>query len=172
MWVLGKISPEKSHPNAKPNPIPNLTLTLPPLRRAFFRENFFLTPFLCCTLFICNKISIRKPIVDISYIQLFWFPCIVSCKQNINLTEVFHVKPSRLAFPFLPPVSFEIFTAGFLVGFSSFLPFTDRRNPTILIYEIGSCLQHGFFIICSQCVRGLLLGTALKEIRNSFKNWP
>ena len=67
----------------------------------------------CCTFYKCNKISVRKPLVDISQIQLFWFPFSVSCKQNINLTEVFHVKPPRLAFSFLPPVSFEMFTAGF-----------------------------------------------------------
>ena len=44
-------------------------------------------------LYICNKISIRKPLVDISHIQLFWFPFNASPKQNIDLTEVFHVKP-------------------------------------------------------------------------------
>ena len=33
--------------------------------------------------------------------------------QNANLTEAFHVKSPRLAFSFLPPVRFEIFTAGF-----------------------------------------------------------
>ena len=39
--------------------------------------------------------------------------------RNTNLTEVSHVKPPpppsppRLAFSFLPPVRFEIFTAGF-----------------------------------------------------------
>ena len=33
--------------------------------------------------------------------------------RNKNLTEVFHVKPPRLAFSFLPPVRLEIFTAGF-----------------------------------------------------------
>ena len=47
----------------------------------------------CCTLYICNKSSVRKPLVDISHIQLFWFPFNISCKQNINLTEVIHVKP-------------------------------------------------------------------------------
>ena len=66
-----------------------------------------------CTLYICNKVSIRMPLVVISHFQLFWFPFNVSCKQNINLTKVFHVKPSFLAFSFSPPVSFEIFTAGF-----------------------------------------------------------
>ena len=67
----------------------------------------------CCTLYICTKISIGKPLVDISHIYLSWFPFSVSCKQNINLTEVFHVKPPRLGFSFLPPVSFEIFTESF-----------------------------------------------------------
>ena len=33
--------------------------------------------------------------------------------QNANLTEAFHVKSPRLAFSFLPPVRFEISTAGF-----------------------------------------------------------
>ena len=33
--------------------------------------------------------------------------------RNANLTEVFHVKPPVKLFSFLPPVSFEIFTAGF-----------------------------------------------------------
>ena len=33
--------------------------------------------------------------------------------QNTNLTEAFHVKSPRLSFSFLPPVRFEIFTAGF-----------------------------------------------------------
>ena len=67
----------------------------------------------CCTLHICNKISIRKPLVDISHIQLFWFPFIVSCKQNIYRSQSFSCKASRLAFSFLPSISFEIFTAGF-----------------------------------------------------------
>ena len=39
------------------------------------------------------KISIRKPMVDISHIQLFCFPFNVSYWQNVNLTQVFHVKP-------------------------------------------------------------------------------
>ena len=44
--VLGKIPHEKSPPDSKPNPIPNLTLTLPltPHGGAFFRGYFFLTP--------------------------------------------------------------------------------------------------------------------------------
>ena len=67
----------------------------------------------CCTLYICNKISIRKPLVYISHIQLFWFPFNLFSKLNINLTEVFHIKSPRPAFSFLPPVSFQIFTAGF-----------------------------------------------------------
>ena len=43
-------------------------------------------------LHLCNKISIRKPLVDLSHIQLFCFPFNVSHKQNTNLNEVFHVK--------------------------------------------------------------------------------
>ena len=54
----------------------------------------------CCTLYVCNKISFRKPLVDISHIQLFGFPFNVSCKQNINLTEVFHIKPPSSFFIF------------------------------------------------------------------------
>ena len=45
--------------------------------------------------------------------------------QNANLTEAFHVKSPRLAFSFLPPVRFEISLQVFLVGFLSFLSFTD-----------------------------------------------
>ena len=68
----------------------------------------------CCTLYICKNFQLyRKHFVDISHIQLFWFPLNIFCKQNINLTEGFHVKSPRLAFSFLPPVNFEIFTAGF-----------------------------------------------------------
>ena len=37
--------------------------------------------------YTCNKIAVRKPLVDISHIIN------VSCKQNINLTKIFHVKP-------------------------------------------------------------------------------
>ena len=65
----------------------------------------------CGILYICNKISITKQLVDMSHVQLFWFPFNVPCKQNINLTEVFHIKSPRAAF--LPTVSFEIFTAVF-----------------------------------------------------------
>ena len=65
----------------------------------------------CCTLYIFNKVSIILK-AYISHICLFWFPFNLSCKQNINLTEVFHVSP-RLAFSFLPPVSLEIFIADF-----------------------------------------------------------
>ena len=43
-------------------------------------------------LYLCNKISIRKPLVDISHIQLFHFPFSVFDKQNTNLNEVFHLK--------------------------------------------------------------------------------
>ena len=41
-----KFPRKKNPPNSKPNPIPNLTLTLPPdpPRGAFFRGYFFLTP--------------------------------------------------------------------------------------------------------------------------------
>ena len=41
--VLGKISPEKSPPDPKPNPISNLTLTLPLILHGglFFRGGFF-----------------------------------------------------------------------------------------------------------------------------------
>ena len=48
--------------------------------------------FACCTLYICNKISVGKPLVYISDIWLLWLPFNASCKQNINLTEVFYVK--------------------------------------------------------------------------------
>ena len=91
----------------------------------------------CCKLYICNKISIRKHLVGISHIQLFWFHFSVSCKQNINLNEVFHVKQPRLGFSFLPPVSFEIFTESFSSRISSFLPFTDWRNLIILVYKMA-----------------------------------
>ena len=53
---------------------------------------------------MCNEISIRKPLVDISHIQLFWFSFIFS--------RSFSCKAPRLTFSFLPPVNFEIFTAG------------------------------------------------------------
>ena len=77
-----------------------------------------------CTLYICNKISNRKPLVDTSHIPLFRFSFNIFCKQNINLTEVF-----------------QIFTAGFSFGSSSFLPFIDWRNQTILVYTF-TCLLY------------------------------
>ena len=79
----------------------------------------------CCALYICNKISIRKPLVDISHIQLFSFPFIVPCKKNINLTEVFHVKPQSSFFHFCHPQDLKYSLQVFVVGFSSFLSFTD-----------------------------------------------
>ena len=33
-----------------------------------------------CTFYLCNKILIRKPLVDISHILLFCFPCYISYK--------------------------------------------------------------------------------------------
>ena len=48
--------------------------------------------FACSTLYLYNKISIRKPLVDISHIQLFCFPCNSCHEQNMNITEVFHIK--------------------------------------------------------------------------------
>ena len=42
-WVLGKNPSGKKPPDPKPNPIPNLTLTLIP-QGAFFSGYFFLTP--------------------------------------------------------------------------------------------------------------------------------
>ena len=64
-------------------------------------------------MYICNKILIRKPLVDISHIQLFWFPFIGPCKKKKNYTKFLLCKAPRLAFSFLPPVRFEIFTEGF-----------------------------------------------------------
>ena len=67
-------------------------------------------------LYLCNKISIRKPIDDISHIQLFCFIFKISYKQNKNLNEVFH-ENLRSRFSIVatasPPVSFEIIRAGF-----------------------------------------------------------
>ena len=48
----------------------------------------------------------------------------------------FSCKDPRVGFSFLPPVSFEIFTASFSSGVSSFLLFTGYRDPTILVYPI------------------------------------
>ena len=61
----------------------------------------------CSTLYVCNKIPVKKPLVDISHVQLFSFLLKVYNKQNINLTEVFHVNPPP-GFSFLPHVRFEI----------------------------------------------------------------
>ena len=76
----------------------------------------------CCTLYICDKISVRKSLVDISHIQLFWFPFIVAYKQNINLTEIFHLKPSVQGFHFCHPQVLELFTAGFSTRTFAFPP--------------------------------------------------
>ena len=43
-------------------------------------------------LYLCNEISIRKPLVAISHILLFCFPFNVSNKQNTNLNDVFRPK--------------------------------------------------------------------------------
>ena len=47
----------------------------------------------------------------------------------------FLCKAPRLAFSFLPPARFEIFTAGFSSRVFIFLSFTDWGNPTILVYS-------------------------------------
>ena len=63
---------------------------------------------------IINKILIRKPLLDISHIQLFWFPFDASCKKKKHKSKrSFSCKVPRPAFSFLAPVSLEIFTAGF-----------------------------------------------------------
>ena len=46
----------------------------------------------CCPLYLCHKISIKKPLFDISHIQSFFFQFNVSYKQNTNLNKVFHLK--------------------------------------------------------------------------------
>ena len=49
-----------------------------------------------CLLYILyryNKISVRKPLFDISHVQLFCFPSNASYKQNGNLAEFSHIKP-------------------------------------------------------------------------------
>ena len=51
------------------------------------------TTHVCCALCLYKKISFRKPLVEMSHIQLFCFRFNISYKQNINLIEVFHVKP-------------------------------------------------------------------------------
>ena len=56
--------------------------------------------FVCAPFHLCNKISVRKPLVGISRIQLLCFPFNVSCKQNANLNEVFHVKSPIKVFHF------------------------------------------------------------------------
>ena len=43
-------------------------------------------------LYLCNKISIRKPLVNMSHTKLFCFPFNVSFKQNTKVNVVFHVK--------------------------------------------------------------------------------
>ena len=59
-------------------------------------------------------------------------------KENINLTEVSHVKPSRLRFSFLPPVSLEVVHCSFfLVGFSSFVPSTTLIPARIYSFKVG-----------------------------------
>ena len=70
----------------------------------------------CSTLYLCNKISIRK--LWSTHIQLFCFPFNVSYYQNKNLTF----------FTLIPPMQV------FLVGFSYFLQSIDWINPTILVY--------------------------------------
>ena len=46
----------------------------------------------CSTLYLWNKISIRKPLAEISHIELFCFLFNVSDLQDINLAKVFHEK--------------------------------------------------------------------------------
>ena len=57
----------------------------------------------CCTSYLWNKISVRKPLFDMLHIQLFCFPLNVSCnkKQNINRTKVSHLKFPSMFFIFV-----------------------------------------------------------------------
>ena len=110
---------------------------------------------LCCTLYICNKISIRKSLLDVSHIQLFWFPFSVSSKQNINITEVFHIKYPVQFFHFCHPKAFKYSLQVFLVGFSSFLLITDWRNLTILVYERAKTKALCYFPNCSDYTKKL-----------------
>ena len=110
----------------------------------------------CCTLYICNKISIRKPLVDISHIKLFWFSiqCFLQAKYKSNWS--FSCKPPHLAFSFLPPVIFEIFTAAFPSRIFVFLPFhwptkSDYSSvpfPMILKSSNDTKFECFFFLQC------------------------
>ena len=57
------------------------------------------------------KFQLKSLLSTYHIFSYFDFHSLLPVKKN--LTEVFHVKPLRLAFSFLPPVRFEIFTAGF-----------------------------------------------------------
>ena len=57
------------------------------------------------------KFQLKSLLLTYHIFSYFDFHSLLPVKKN--LTEVFHVKPLRLAFSFLPPVRFEIFTAGF-----------------------------------------------------------
>ena len=138
---------------------------------ACLHDVIFISQHFCllCTFNICNKTLIRKPLVNISHIQLFWFPFIVSCKQNINPTEVFHVKSP--VFSFLPPANLEIFTAGFSTRTFIFPPvhwlkksdYSSPRGASVLSTLIKS---YSFLCGSEDCV------LSIRQILTSFsKPW-
>ena len=47
-------------------------------------------------------------VIKLPHIQFFALHAMISFKQTISITEVFHFKNSRLGFSFSPPVSSEI----------------------------------------------------------------
>ena len=63
-----------------------------------------------------------------------WSFCLVETSASfvsLSLTEVFHVKSPVQVFHFCHPKALKYSLQVFLDGFSSFLPFTDWRNPII-----------------------------------------
>ena len=75
----------------------------------------------CCTLYICNKILIRSSCRHIAYaVILNSIPCSLQTKYKSNRN--FSCNVPRLTLSFLPPLSYEIFTADFSSRIFIFTP--------------------------------------------------
>ena len=73
----------------------------------------------CCTLYLCNKTSVKYHIFN-----CFDFHSVFFYKQNINITEVFHVK-LPMSFLFATRKLWNYSLQAFIVIFSSFLLLGD-----------------------------------------------
>ena len=69
----------------------------------------------------------------------FDFQSLFSYKPDLNVTEVFHLKIPIQVLHFCQPLNYSLQVL--LVSSSYFLPSTDQRNPTILVW-FSICLTH------------------------------